>query len=200
MGLTLNGINLLRASVYLTINDPEYSEEKARFIEVLEVTMAQGRANGKRPAWFTGTGQINLVIEVSEEEAYPVLISESYDGNNASSSSSSIPTNKPVSRFPPFRLGRTITPGHDLIDSSGQPSLRCPRQRKPKQGDFHEGGAFWFKDGLEEFIHGGDYLIQYSGASNLTDLVNAMGAGMIKAEESWEEPRIISPSVTCMKN
>ena len=45
------------------------------------------------------------------------------------------------------------------------------------KGTSTEGGAHWFKDGVEEFIHGGDYLIQYSGASSLTDLVSAMGSG-----------------------
>ena len=66
--------------------------------------MAQrSRANDDRLVCKDGSNY--LVIEVSEEEAYPILISESYDGNNTQSSSSfSIPTASWF-RFPPLPTG-----------------------------------------------------------------------------------------------
>ena len=180
-GLTLNGINLFEGDpVYLTINDPEYSEEKARFIEILRSQWLKGAEQTVNDRLgLQGTGKINLVIEVSEEEAYPVLISESYDGNNAklkffldTYQQAGFPISSPsdwAERYNVQAMTRLI-----LRDNLHYDALANGNQNK---GTSTEGGAFWFKDGVEEFIHGGDYLIQFSGASNLTDLVNAMGSG-----------------------
>jgi len=179
--LKLNDINLFQGDpVYLTINDPQYSAEKNRFIEILRSQWLKGAEQTVNDRLgLQGTGQINLVIEVSEEEAYPVLISESYDGNNAklkffldTYQQAGFPISSPsdwAERYNVQAMTRLI-----LRDNLYFDALANGNQNK---GVSTEGGAFWFKDGLEEFVHGGDYLIQFSGASNLTDLVNAMGSG-----------------------
>ena len=179
--LKLNDINLFQGDpVYLTINDPQYSAEKTRFIEILRSQWLKGAEQTVNDRLgLQGTGQINLVIEVSEEEAYPVLISESYDGNNAKLKffldtylQAGFPISSPsdwAERYNVQAMTRLI-----LRDNLYFDALANGNQNK---GVSTEGGAFWFKDGLEEFVHGGDYLIQFSGASNLTDLVNAMGSG-----------------------
>ena len=105
--LTLNGINLFEGDpVYLTINDPQYSEEKARFIEILRSQWLKGAEQTVNDRLgLQGTGQINLVIEVSEEEAYPILISESYDGNNAKLKFFLDTYQQAGFRFPPLPTG-----------------------------------------------------------------------------------------------
>jgi flagellin len=180
-GLKLNDINLFQGDpVYLTINDPQYSEEKAKFIDILRSQWLKGAEQTVNDRLdLQGTGKINLVIEVSEEEAYPVLISESYDGNNAklkffldTYQQAGFPVSSPsdwAERYNVQAMTRLI-----LRDNLYYDALANGNQNK---GVSTEGGGFWFKDGLEEFVHGGDYLIQFSGASNLTDLVNAMGSG-----------------------
>ena len=179
--LKLNDINLFQGDpIYLTINDPQYSAEKANFINILRSQWLKGAEQTVNDRLgLQGTGQINLVIEVSEEEAYPVLISESYDGNNAKLKffldtyrQAGFPVSSPsdwAERYNVQAMTRLI-----LRDNLYYDALANGNQNK---GVSTEGGAFWFKDGLEEFVHGGDYLIQFSGASNLTDLVNAMGSG-----------------------
>ncbi|MBT3635739.1 MAG: hypothetical protein HN531_02280 [Opitutae bacterium] len=179
--LKLNDINLFQGDpIYLTINDPQYSAEKANFINILRSQWLKGAEQTVNDRLgLQGTGQINLVIEVSEEEAYPVLISESYDGNNAKLKffldtyrQAGFPVSSPsdwAERYNVQAMTRLI-----LRDNLYYDALANGNQNK---GVSTEGGGFWFKDGLEEFVHGGDYLIQFSGASNLTDLVNAMGSG-----------------------
>jgi flagellin len=180
-GLKLNDVNLFQGDpVYFTINDPEYSEGKAKFIDILRSQWLKGAEQTVNDRLgLQGTGQINLVIEVSEEEAYPVLISESYDGNNAKIKffldtyrQAGFPVSSPsdwAERYNVQAMTRLI-----LRDNLYYDALANGNQNK---GVSTEGGAHWFKDGLEEFIHGGDYLIQFSGVSNITDLVNAMGSG-----------------------
>lgn len=180
-GLKLNDVNLFQGDpVYLTINDPQYSEEKANFINILRSQWLKGAEQTVNDRLgLQGTGQINLIIEVSEEEAYPVLISESYEGNNAklkffldTYQQAGFPVTSPsdwAERYNVQAMTRLI-----LRDNLYYEALANGNQNK---GTSTEGGAHWFKDGVEEFIHGGDYLIQYSGASSLTDLVNAMGSG-----------------------
>ena len=180
-GLKLNDVNLFQGDpVYLTINDPEYSEDKANFINILRSQWLKGAEQTVNDRLgLQGTGQINLIIEVSEEAAYPVLISESYEGNNAklkffldTYQQAGFPVTSPsdwAERYNVQAMTRLI-----LRDNLYYEALANGNQNK---GTSTEGGAHWFKDGVEEFIHGGDYLIQYSGASSLTDLVNAMGSG-----------------------
>ena len=180
-GLKLNDVNLFQGDpVYLTINDPEYSEEKANFINILRSQWLKGAEQTVNDRLgLQGTGQINLIIEVSEEEAYPVLISESYEGDNAklkffldTYQQAGFPVTSPsdwAERYNVQAMTRLI-----LRDNLYYEALANGNQNK---GTSTEGGAHWFKDGVEEFIHGGDYLIQYSGASSLTDLVSAMGSG-----------------------
>lgn len=180
-GLKLNDVNLFQGDpVYLTINNPEYSEEKANFINILRSQWLKGAEQTVNDRLgLQGTGQINLIIEVSEEEAYPVLISESYEGNNAklkffldTYQQAGFPVTSPsdwAERYNVQAMTRLI-----LRDNLYYGALANGNQNK---GTSTEGGAHWFKDGVEEFIHGGDYLIQYSGASSLTDLVSAMGSG-----------------------
>jgi flagellin len=174
-------VNLFHGDpVYLTINDPQYSEDKANFINILRSQWLKGAEQTVNDRLgLQGTGQINLIIEVSEEEAYPVLISESYEGNNAklkffldTYQQAGFPVTSPsdwAERYNVQAMTRLI-----LRDNLYYEALANGNQNK---GTSTEGGAHWFKDGVEEFIHGGDYLIQYSGASSLTDLVNAMGSG-----------------------
>jgi len=180
-GLKLNDVNLFQGDpVYLTINDPQYSEDKANFINILRSQWLKGAEQTVNDRLgLQGTGQINLIIEVSEEAAYPVLISESYEGNNAklkffldTYQQAGFPVTSPsdwAERYNVQAMTRLI-----LRDNLYYEALANGNQNK---GTSTEGGAHWFKDGVEEFIHGGDYLIQYSGASSLTDLVNAMGSG-----------------------
>ena len=180
-GLKLNDVNLFQGDpVYLTINDPQYSEDKANFINILRSQWLKGAEQTVNDRLgLQGTGHINLIIEVSEEEAYPVLISESYEGNNAklkffldTYQQAGFPVTSPsdwAERYNVQAMTRLI-----LRDNLYYEALANGNQNK---GTSTEGGAHWFKDGVEEFIHGGDYLIQYSGASSLTDLVNAMGSG-----------------------
>ena len=64
--------------------------------------MAQrSRANGKRPAWFARDGQINLVIEVSEEEAIRLYFRIIRWQQRKAQVLLSIPTSKLVSDFLP---------------------------------------------------------------------------------------------------
>lgn len=180
-GMKLNDINLFQGDpVYLTINNPEYSEQKAQFISILRSQWLKGAEQTVNDRLgLQGTGQMNLIIEVSEEEAYPVLISESYDDDNArlkfflnTYQQAGFPISSPsdwAERYNVQAMTRLI-----LRDNLHYTALANGNQNK---GTSTEGGAHWFKDGLEEFIHGGDYLIQFSGASNITDLVNAMGSG-----------------------
>ncbi|MBN38663.1 MAG: hypothetical protein CMI29_09395 [Opitutae bacterium] len=179
--LKLNDVNLFQGDpVYLTINDPVYSEDKANFINILRSQWLKGAEKTVNDRLgLQGTKQINLIIEVSEEPAYPVLISESYEGNNAklkffldTYQQAGFPVTSPsdwAERYNVQAMTRLI-----LRDNLYYEALANGNQNK---GTSTEGGAHWFKDGVEEFIHGGDYLIQYSGASSLTDLVNAMGSG-----------------------
>ena len=117
-----------------------------------------------------------------------------------SSSSSLIPTNKRVFRFPPLPIGPNDTTfSHDpLILMTTFITMPSPTETKTR-GLPPKSGAFWFKDGVEEFIHGSDYLIQ-SAELPISPIWSMQWVqAMIKAEESGE-PRIISPFVTCMKN
>jgi flagellin len=180
-GMKLNDINLFQGDpVYLTINNPEYSEQKTQFISILRSQWLKGAEQTVNDRLgLQGTGQMNLIIEVSEEEAYPVLISESYDDDNArlkfflnTYQQAGFPISSPsdwAERYNVQAMTRLI-----LRDNLHYTALANGNVNK---GTSTEGGAQWFKDGLEEFIHGGDYLIQFSGASNITDLVNAMGSG-----------------------
>jgi flagellin len=177
-GLELNELNLF-------INDPVFSDQKKQFIQVLQSQWLKGAEQAVSDRLgLQGTGQNTLKIEVPEDETFPTIWSYSSkaktlpDGSTIGETQvqffldTYVKANFPLTTPSDWAERYNVTLMTQLVmaDNLYYNALANGNENK---GTSTDGGAQWFKEGVSEFTHGGDYLMGSFDSS----LVSAIGNG-----------------------
>ena len=177
-GLELNDLNLF-------INDPVFSDQKKQFIQVLQSQWLKGAEQAVFDRiGLQGSGQNNLKIEIPESDAFPTIWSYSSATKTLPNGSTVGETNVQLfldtyvkANFPlttpsdwAERYNVTLMSQLVMADNLYFNALANGNESK---GSSTDGGAQWFKEGVSEFVHGGDYLI----GSFSNSVVSAIGTG-----------------------
>ena len=177
-GLELNDLNLF-------INDPVFSDQKKQFIQVLQSQWLKGAEQTVSDRLgLQGSGQNSLKIEIPEAEAFPTIWSYSSKAKTLPDGSTIEETNVQFfldtyvkANFPltspsdwAERYNVTLMSQLVMADNLYYNALANGNGNK---GASTDGGAQWFKEGVSEFTHGGDYLMWTFDNS----IVSAIGTG-----------------------
>jgi flagellin len=177
-GLELNELNLF-------INDPVFSNQKKQFIQVLQTQWLKGAEQAVLDRLgLQGSGQNTLKIEVPEDAVFPTIWSYSSSAKTLPNGSTveetkvqffldtyvqaNFPLNTPsdwAERYNVILMSQLV-----MADNLYYNALANGNENK---GASTDGGAQWFKEGVSEFTHGGDYLM---GTFN-NSVVSAIGTG-----------------------
>ena len=177
-GLELNELNLF-------INDPVFSDQKKQFIQVLQSQWLKGAEQAVSDRLgLQGSGQSTLRIEVPEDETFPTIWSyfskakTLHDGSTIEEThvqffldtyeKAGFPLATPsdwAERYNVILMSQLV-----MADNLYYNALANGNENK---GASTDGGAQWFKEGVSEFTHGGDYLMWTFDNS----IVSAIGTG-----------------------
>ncbi len=181
---TFNGLNLF-------MNAP-FSAEKKEFIQILQSQWLSGAEQTVLDRLgLQGTGQNILKIEVPEDDVFPTIwtymtnVGSLPDGTTVAETTVQfhLDTYKKAS-FPiatpsdwAERYNVTLMSKLIMADNLFYNELANGTAEK---GGSSNGGASWFKEGVSQFTHGGDYLLEYldnSGVFIDQNFVDSIGDG-----------------------
>ena len=177
-GLELNELNLF-------INDPVFSDQKKQFIQVLQSQWLKGAEQAVTDRLgLQGSGKNTLKIQVPEDETFPTIWSYFSkaktlpDGSTIGETQvqffldtyvkANFPLTTPsdwAERYNVILMSQLV-----MADNLYYNALANGNENK---GTSTDGGAQWFKEGVSEFTHGGDYLMWTFDNS----VVSAIGNG-----------------------
>ena len=178
---TFNELNLF-------INDPVFSEQKKQFIQVLQsqwLTGAEQTVNSR--LGIQGSGQNVVTIEVPEDESFPTIWS--FDSQPKTLADGRVVEEFKVKLFldTTFKANFAIASPSDWAERYNVTLMtqlvmadnlyfNALANGDPDKDSTSTGGANWFKEGVSQFVHGGDYLVEFSGGFN-QGLVDAIASG-----------------------
>ena len=177
-GLKLNDLNLF-------INDPVFSDQKKQFIQVLQSQWLKGAEKAVLDRiGLQGSGQNNLKIEIPESDAFPTIWSYSSATKTLPNGSTVgetqvqffldtyVKANFPLTTPSDWAERYNVTLMSQLVMADNL-YFNALANGNENKGSSTDGGAQWFKEGVSEFVHGGDYLI----GSFSNSVVSAIGTG-----------------------
>ena len=177
-GLELNELNLF-------INDPVFSEQKKQFIQVLQSQWLSGAEQTVLDRiGLQASGRNVLKIEVPENETFPTIWTYSSsakslpDGTIVEETQVKLFLDTYVQANFPLEVPSDWAERYNVILMSqlvmaDNLYFNALANGNSSKGGSNDGGAHWFKEGVSEFVHGGDYLIGVFDNS----VVGAIGTG-----------------------
>ena len=191
-GMSFNGLDLF--------SDGPFSDEKKQFIQILQTQWLKAAEQViEDRLGLTGTGRDTFKINVNDtgNEMYSISLTWNYSDPESPDKSADVASlnyeiynyNLPISG-PPEDPGLYLTDRINavmmtyavLADNLHFNSLA---NGDVKKGASNSGGAEWFKSGIADFVHGGDFLLEYTGGFNQST-IDSFGTGDTQAG-TWQQ-------------
>ena len=191
----LDSINKMNFNGLDLFSDGPFSDEKKQFIETLQAQWLKAAEQVIQDRLgLVGTGRDTFKINVNDtgNEMYSISLTWNYSDPDSPDKSADVAAlnyeiynyNLPVSA-PPEDPGLYLTDRINavmmtyavLADNLHFNSLA---NGDVKKGTSNFGGAEWFKSGIADFVHGGDFLLEYTGGFNQLT-IDSIGSGDAQA-------------------
>ena len=191
----LDSINKMNFNGLDLFSDGPFSDEKKQFIEALQTQWLKAAEQVIQDRLgLVGTGRDTFKINVNDtgNEMYSISLTWNYSDPDSPDKSADVASlnyeiynyNLPVSA-PPEDPGLYLTDRINavmmtyavLADNLHFNSLA---NGDVKKGTSNSGGAEWFKSGIADFVHGGDFLLEYTGGFNQLT-IDSIGSGDAQA-------------------
>ncbi|MAK45733.1 MAG: hypothetical protein CMI24_00515 [Opitutae bacterium] len=191
-GMSFNGLDLF--------SDGPFSDEKKQFIQILQTQWLKAAEKViEDRLGLTGTGRDTFKINVNDtgNEMYSISLTWNYSDPDSPDKSADVASlnyeiynyNLPISG-PPEDPGLYLT---DRINAvmmtyavlADNLHFNALANGEVKKGASNSGGAEWFKSGIADFVHGGDFLLEYTGGFNQST-IDSFGTGDDQAG-SWQQ-------------
>ncbi|MEC8243548.1 MAG: flagellin [Verrucomicrobiota bacterium] len=187
----LEDINQLSFNKLELFTDGPFSDEKKQFIEVLQSQWLKAAETViEERLGLVGTGLDTFKVNVNDQgnENYSISLSWNYSDPSAPDKSVDVASlnfeiynyNLPISGpsndanlFINDRLNAVIMTYAVLAENLYFNALA---NGSTKVNESETGGAEWFKSGVADFVHGGDFLLEFSGGFSQST-IDAIGSG-----------------------
>ena len=192
----LDSINKMNFNGLDLFSDGPFSDEKKQFIQILQTQWLKAAEKVIQDRLgLVGTGRDTFKINVNDtgNEMYSISLTWNYSDPDSPDKSADVASlnyeiynyNLPVSA-PPEDPGLNLT---DRINAvmityavlADNLHFNALANGDVKKGASNSGGAEWFKSGVADFVHGGDYLLEYYTGGFTQATIDSIGSGDAQA-------------------